>query len=732
MQYFTLEEAAPIIGIDPGELKRMAERGDIRSFRDRGKLRFRSQDVEEFARRQGETVTEPDFTFEEAVPFEPPTAPFADVSAPSQAASPRPTTPSSVIKAPPSSGSGAPPDVFSFKLDESEEVDLGEGLLGGGSASDNRPQQPPSSKKIVPSPKPLPGSDSTVRLVTDGDGFEFHFDANEAALPKDKPKSSWKRPSQVGRPESKLDSNDALLGPSQVRRSESHLDSGVRLVPPEDLAETGPFRAPGSSSKLLEPASKLSGPGFQPGNPQGERLFGFDEPPPAAGDSTSSKVEPASAGFGFSEDVDLGLDLFAAGEASKSRPPQSKSGSKLERQPQPTAPFELSALHEPPVPRSASKVSKSAPLQPASMVNGLSTTHPGSKVGGFPPTPSSSKLGSPSSGNTLPSSRLGHSSDDELILVETHGSVLDSGINLQDLMQVGGGSQDQATNDDDFELSLDVGATPAPAKAESEDDFELNLDAGMAPEGSPASSSAVGDDFTPSLDAGMTPQPSPLAGEGLAGDNDFELSLDADLGPKPTSMISAPDAADSEFELSLEDTEGGGPVDQAGASGQERDIFDTDFDVPVIDEDADTALPSSDFDIDQDILQYSTGEEPSSSEVMVLSDDEELGGEPAAQFVAGDDQSSVGFGVVDDEEDRSAFEEEEEDTALARRRKPAEARWGLLPALFLLPCVLIMPLVSLMGYEMVRSAWGYETRKPVTTLVISWLSGILPNGNSNP
>src|SRR3990172_4301287 len=49
-KYLSLEEAASILRINPDELVRLRERGEIRGFADRGTWKFKSEDVEEFSR----------------------------------------------------------------------------------------------------------------------------------------------------------------------------------------------------------------------------------------------------------------------------------------------------------------------------------------------------------------------------------------------------------------------------------------------------------------------------------------------------------------------------------------------------------------------------------------------------------------------------------------------------------------------------------------------------------
>jgi hypothetical protein len=53
LQYYKLEEAARMLGITPDELKRMAQRQEIRYFSDKGNMQFRAQEIEELARRRG-------------------------------------------------------------------------------------------------------------------------------------------------------------------------------------------------------------------------------------------------------------------------------------------------------------------------------------------------------------------------------------------------------------------------------------------------------------------------------------------------------------------------------------------------------------------------------------------------------------------------------------------------------------------------------------------------------
>src|SRR6478735_10854545 len=52
-QFYTLEEAARVLGISPDELKAQAQSRKVRAFMDSGSWRFRVADIDEHARRSG-------------------------------------------------------------------------------------------------------------------------------------------------------------------------------------------------------------------------------------------------------------------------------------------------------------------------------------------------------------------------------------------------------------------------------------------------------------------------------------------------------------------------------------------------------------------------------------------------------------------------------------------------------------------------------------------------------
>src|SRR4029079_7259967 len=50
--YYTLQEAADVLGMGLDDLKGLAQKNQIRSFQDRGTLRFRIQDIQELQRQR--------------------------------------------------------------------------------------------------------------------------------------------------------------------------------------------------------------------------------------------------------------------------------------------------------------------------------------------------------------------------------------------------------------------------------------------------------------------------------------------------------------------------------------------------------------------------------------------------------------------------------------------------------------------------------------------------------
>lgn len=202
--------------------------------------------------------------------------------------------------------------------------------------------------------------------------------------------------------------------------------------------------------------------------------------------------------------------------------------------------------------------------------------------------------------------------------------------------------------------------------------------------------------------------------------SDFELALEGDLagpktppaktgpktppvkgGPKTTPPVAAksPDA-DSEFELSLED--GSDPNAAPVEADDQKDIFETDFELPAIDDSSSeeqspsTDLAESDFDLSVD---DDSSLEESASEVVEIS-------EEAA------------------EEDLEPIVDEEEVASPVAVAPAVSADWGPLPVLALAPCTLIMFFVGLMGLELLSSMWGFSSPARGTGPIVKAVAGL--------
>src|SRR5579884_1160740 len=198
-QYYTLEQAAQIMRIDPEQLKEMARKKEIRAFQDRSGWRFRSQEIDELARERG-LGSDPELPLGEAAKAKP-------------------------------GDSGRGNDVFNFSLDsdDSDEVPLGKPP-----AATEKPSRSGSGSRKTggsKSPPPKASSDSDVRLVIEGGESHLAADAGSSKG------SSSKGPIS---PAPKIGSSKSRMAPPVKD------DSGVRIVPLDQ---------PSDSDVKIEPAS---------------------------------------------------------------------------------------------------------------------------------------------------------------------------------------------------------------------------------------------------------------------------------------------------------------------------------------------------------------------------------------------------------------------------------------------------------------------------------------------
>jgi hypothetical protein len=275
----------------------------------------------------------------------------------------------------------------------------------------------------------------------------------------------------------------------------------------------------------------------------------------------------------------------------------------------------------------------------------------------------------------------------------------------------------------EFELSL------AP---DSSDEFDLKLSdddsdevqIGTMPRGLKAGDSGI------NLQA---PADSGISLEDKSSSSEFELQLQAEEG-KPSSKPKKPttdkippaaqgktDDSDSEFELTLDDSGEKVAAESTTTfdSGEQKDIFETDFELPALDDESgseavalesDTDVESSDFDLAIDESDASA-EEASESEVVAIDEEEAA----TTRRRRGDAEEELDELEAAEDVDLEAEEEVRPSRAPAAA---APATWGTPWVLMLLLWAPIMLLTGMMGFELLHSMWGYHSPyKPTSGLV---------------
>ena len=294
---------------------------------------------------------------------------------------------------------------------------------------------------------------------------------------------------------------------------------------------------------------------------------------------------------------------------------------------------------------------------------------------------------------------------------------------------------------DSFELKLgndsdeaDMGLDLSPPPQQNRGGLSgINLgkpaDSGLSLEGGPGSKAPQGDDEDPDLD--------------------FDLSVDSgevDVSGPRTTTSARNDAqtssldSDSEFELTLDDNSGVtdaisddllGPRTASSNTDHQNDIFETDFDLPIVSDDGGDAEDSLASDFDLAISESDApAEDESGSEVVLVDDDMAIIDDDGGVIVEDDDAlaeaeleggasaSKALLGVSRDDDDYY----EEDESRPVRTVAAAPATWGPLPAIVLLPCLLLAFIGSLTSFELVRGMWGYHQPSAPANVVVSGLA----------
>ena len=580
------------------------------------------------------------------------------------------------------SGDSGGKDVFNFSLDtnDSDEVPLGKQPPSSEkpSRSGSSPRKASGSK----SPPPKASSDSDVRLVLDGGDLDFGLAPEDSKAPASRAPVS--PPPKVG------SSKSRVVPPAKD-------DSGVRIVPLEE---------PSDSDVKIVPASPHDSD-IPIGHQRAKRPSDSDiriEEMPRSGDP----------GEMVTEEIDLDAEQRKAEAARPKKTrhkPKPGSSSILPT----TSPFELSEndldMDGPTIPPPA-RAPKKRP----------DDTDSSSDFELKPMADSSSPL-EPSSDELR-----ALMDDEEVNLGELSGNKGASGINLQDPGDSGISLEEEGSDEMEFELNVDSGSTPKPAPAkedetDSSSDFELSL---QDEDASPTEGSSS--EFELSL---QEDDASPTEGSS----SEFELSLDSeggdlavDEGSSDLALETPGSDSDSEFELTLDETGGLSVEDEA--AGEDENVFETDFEVPALDEESGSeavALDEADTDLESSEFDLSLEGEESGSQVVPLEDEEEYDEgaatvqRQAAGALAEDEEGleDIGEDLDADLDEEPVLEEDEEGQPAVVSAAPAPpAEWGAMPALVLLPCTILLFVVGLMSFELIQGMWGYHRGTKVSNLII--------------
>ena len=292
-QFYTLEEAARVLGMSADELKLKAQHREVRAFLDGGSWRFRVADVDELARRRG-MGSDPDLS-------------LSDLD----------------LEIPAGSGSGS-----------SGDIDLSEFQLGVAEPKSKTPpgeshatdddillddmNLPPaaesssSSTIIGMKPKGKQPSDSDVRLVPEG---TTHKDASDSDVRLAPPPRKGKFPSDsdvtiVNDSQGSSDEVGAFDDPGATTLRKSPLIGSSGEVKVGDTGDDSDFEL--TPSSVIDALQPESGSDFEL-----TALDASDEfettPARSPSDSDVTASEPANSGINLGKPSDSGINLSGVG-----------------------------------------------------------------------------------------------------------------------------------------------------------------------------------------------------------------------------------------------------------------------------------------------------------------------------------------------------------------------------------------------------------------------------------
>jgi hypothetical protein len=281
----------------------------------------------------------------------------------------------------------------------------------------------------------------------------------------------------------------------------------------------------------------------------------------------------------------------------------------------------------------------------------------------------------------------------------------------------------------EFELSLDADS----------DSFELQLTNDSSEEdalstqpvtGSPGARSGI--NLGKPADSGVSIEKKGKKPNDSDSDIDFELSVDGPSAGQVRSMAGGVEEGSSEFELTLDDSSGSESMNALASAVQEDksgDIFETDFELPVMADDesgsevvpvdsADTDLENSDFDLAISDADAPADDESASQVVLMDEDAPVMEDEPQARRRS---NRLAGADLEDDDVFVTGGSAEGEPV---RTVAAPPAKWGLLPLLMLAPTFVLAMLGGLMAYELVRGMAGYQQPGAASAPLVRGMAGM--------
>ncbi len=532
-------------------------------------------------------------------------------------------------------------------------------------------------------------------------------------------------------------STEELTQMAQKRQIRAFADRGTWRFRSQDVEEMA--RRRGQSSDELPGLGATAGESRPAKTEKHEEVFSFDVSPDSSDEIQLDKAaSPASAKPGSDSDVKLVLDsdsgeidINAEAKSAGAAAPKKKNGADGGKD-----------THVPEAP-SDSEVHLVPLDEPDALNLGEQTTKTGSD--------SDIRLEE----DTTTASKSARR--DAMPATEEIPIDLDSELKKADQSRARPGSKSSPPapaaspfelSDADLELPAESGASIKKKQEDTSDpDFDLSPTTGSSDEISlseivideePAKPSGKGKGkASRPADAKSKLADSDAGAPSSSDEIEFELSLDSDADKADDKAAVAEDSSSSEFELTLDDSGGLAPLEEKGSESGETDIFETDLEVPALDEESgsevvpldesDTDLESSDFDFDPESSE-------SGSAVVAIDDEADDAAKTVARKtpVKGKGKGKpVESAIADVDEilgeggDESSAIAELEDDELAEpvaARRPVvaagPANWGSLPAIVMLPCVLVMSLLAIMAFELLHDMWGYkQSYKPTGVLI---------------